>query len=215
MIPKHPWRSIYLSSLVAAGSAALSFFFAIPFDKHVAVLVRKFPDEAKAPFAVLSGATEPVLVLPLMACALVMIILISGRRGLTKPGMVTGLCLISATLALLLTFLGKVPIGRARPQISAEWDPLLFKPFAGSYVYESLPSAQAAMIAAICLCIASRVPGRRLIALPVALLVSLSRVVIERHWLSDVLAGWVVGGLAALASVLLLSRFLDDGTRDM
>nr|CAD6437598.1 phosphatase PAP2 family protein [Rhizobium sp. Q54] len=202
----HSERSTHRSIRCLAVGASAAFLVA--FERDLAFLVRQFPEKARASFALLSSVTEPVLVLPLLAGILAIALLRFGKHGRYFPVKVVGLCLVSGTCALSVALLGKVPLGRARPQVTAELDPLVFKPFGGSAAFESLPSAQAATTAAICICLATCAPRCRVIVLPCMVLVGLSRVVIERHWVSDVLAGWVVGWLSALAALLLFRRLL-------
>lgn len=209
MVANALWRKISSVSLATAGVAACGFVLAIPFDLQVALFIRSLPEKVKSTFAVISAVSEPAVVLPLVACATVTLTLTSGRLETARLARVLGWSLVSAILALLLTLLSKGAIGRARPQVHAEMDPFVFKPFEGSYAYEALPSAQAAVVAAICLALASQAPASRFVIVPVAVLISLSRVVSERHWFSDVLAGWVVGGLAT-ASALLVSRLVQN-----
>ncbi|WP_394802010.1 phosphatase PAP2 family protein [Rhizobium halophilum] len=197
--------------LAIGASAALL----IALERNVAFLVRQFPEKVRAFFALVSSVTEPVLVLPLLAAILAIALLRSGKRGCHLPVKVAAICLISGTCALVLALLGKVPLGRARPQITGELDPLVFKPFGGSAAFESLPSAQAATTAAICICLATYAPRSRLIVLPCMVLIGLSRVVIERHWVSDVVAGWMAGWLAASMTLLLFRRMLGTGERGM
>lgn len=210
----HPGRSTYRCILWLSGGASAALLIA--FERDVALLIRQLPEKVKALFTVLSSVTEPVLVLPLLAATLAITLLLClASRGCLLPVKMTGICLFSGACALALTLLGKVPIGRARPQTVAELDPLVFKPFDGSAVFGSLPSAQAATTAAICFCLATWSPRTRFIVLPFMVLVGVSRVVIERHWVSDVLAGWVVGWLAASMTLLLFRRLLGTSEPDM
>ncbi|WP_368072300.1 phosphatase PAP2 family protein [Sulfitobacter sp. 20_GPM-1509m] len=157
--------------------------------------------------------TDPALIIPLLSCMEIASVLVVKYRKLERPIMIIRLCLSSAVLALAFSLIFKALIGRARPQFDSELNPFILIPFSGSHLYESLPSAQAATISAICCCIALRFPSSRLFVASLAFLITLSRVIVERHWLSDVLAGWIVGGVATFISALLLNSLLDFGKR--
>lgn len=114
-------------------------------------------------------------------------------------------------LAAVLTGLGanhllKYGIDRPRPELVAH----------GAHVYtRSYPSSHATMAAIVYLTLgalwARSQPGRGArihivsVAILVAGLVGISRVYLGVHWPTDVLAGWMMGALWALASLIALA----------
>ncbi|WP_291526101.1 phosphatase PAP2 family protein [Branchiibius sp. NY16-3462-2] len=118
----------------------------------------------------------------------------------------------SVVVASLLVLVVKNTVGRARPPIA---DMLGASPHSYSF-----PSGHTAMstvlygVLTVVLCrhVAHGV-GRWLLAVNAALLVvgvGLSRVYLGFHWLTDVLAGWALGGaIVTVAIVVLNSRKLD------
>ncbi|WP_172801572.1 phosphatase PAP2 family protein [Agrobacterium tumefaciens] len=169
------------------------------FDRATLFAVREMPEATKDVFMHLSYWTEPSKALTAMAMAVVLTALSSSVSGFPRPTLLKlfVLSLVSCVFVLCFVLLAKTSIGRERPLPSSGFDPFVFAPFSGSEAFESFPSAQAAIAAAICYCFMLRYPSCRPLALVLMVSVGLSRVVIERHWISDVVAGWLVGWLGA------------------
>lgn len=169
------------------------------FDRATLFAVREMPEATKDVFMHLSYWTEPSKALTAMAMAVVLTALSSSVSGFPRPTLLKlfVLSLVSCVFVLCFVLLAKTSIGRERPLPSSGFDPFVFAPFSGSEAFESFPSAQAAIAAAICYCFMLRYPSCRPLALVLMVSVGLSRVVIERHWISDVVAGWLVGCLGA------------------
>ena len=181
------------------------------FDRATLLAVREMPEATRHVFTHLSYWTEPTKVLAVMATAVVLAALSSSMFGFPRPTLLRllGLSLVSSVLVLSFVLLAKTSIGRGRPSMSSDLDPFVFAPFSGSEAFESFPSAQAAMAAAICYCFMFRYSSCRSFALALMVLIGLSRVVIERHWMSDVVVGWVVGWLgAAMTCAFLQTRYV-------
>lgn len=169
------------------------------FDRATLFAVREMPEATKDVFMHLSYWTEPSKALTAMAMAVVLTALSSSVSGFPRPTLLKlfVLSLVSCVFVLCFVLLAKTSIGRERPLPSSGFDPFVFAPFSGSEAFESFPSAQAAIAAAICYCFMLRYSSCRPLALVLMVSVGLSRVVIERHWISDVVAGWLVGWLGA------------------
>lgn len=181
------------------------------FDRAALLAVREMPEVTRQVFTHLSYWTEPSKSLAGMALAVVLAALSSSLFGF--PGQtllrLLGLSLVSCVVVLCFVLLAKTSIGRGRPLMSSGFDPFVFAPFSGSEAFESFPSAQAAIAAAICHCVMFRYPSCRPLALALTVLIGLSRVVIGRHWISDVGAGWAIGWLgAAMTCAFLQTRYL-------
>jgi membrane-associated phospholipid phosphatase len=89
-------------------------------------------------------------------------------------------------------------IGRARPYIGLHDDPFNYKPFAWQPDYASMPSGHATTAAAAAVAVGIIWPQTRPLMGLYALLIMFSRVVINVHHPSDVLAGALVGVVGAL-----------------
>ena len=203
--PRYGLRGPLFIAIAAVAVIAI----ALCLDSAAIVAVQQIPSGVKAAFAWLSYLSEPLLVLSAIACGLTVTGLLPsniGQPALTVVFRFFGLCLVSSLLSLFVVFVGKALIGRARPLASTDFDPLLFQPLAGIAAFESFPSAQAAVAAAICHCAVSSFPGSRGAALAAMVIIGFSRVVTERHWPSDVIAGWLIGWLGAALVVALFSH---------
>lgn len=192
--------------LFGAMSCFVSMWF---FDRATLFAVREMPEATKHVFMHLSYWTEPSKALTAMAMAVVLTALSSSVFGFPRPTLLKflGLSLVSCVLVLCFVLLAKTSIGRARPSLSSAFDPFVFAPFSGSEAFESFPSAQAAIAAAICYCFMFRYPSYRPLAFALMVSVGLSRVVIERHWISDVVAGWLIGWLGAVICAVVQNRY--------
>lgn len=101
----------------------------------------------------------------------------------------------------------KLLVGRARPAFvegsgSWEWSPFAFS----SYSFASMPSGHSCTAAAIAASLVILLPRGRWLWWPAAAVVSVSRVVIGVHYVSDVVVGFAFG----LAGTCLLARLWVD-----
>ena len=88
--------------------------------------------------------------------------------------------------------------GRARPGVGGVVDPFLFSPFSWPAAYASLPSGHAATAFSVLVAFGVLWPRARTVLWIYALLIAVSRVVVNAHYPSDVLAGALVGVVGAL-----------------
>lgn len=142
----------------------------------------------------ISEAASPVFVLALLlALSIFSIVHARARQAPVPTFCVSGLsCGLAAVVSSLLI---KNMIGRARPSALHGWDSWLFKPFAFDDAFASLPSAQAALAAAITCSAAVHFPRYRVCLLTTGVLICVARVFAGEHWTSDVIAGWTLGWL--------------------
>ncbi|MEA2987653.1 MAG: hypothetical protein QOG83_364 [Alphaproteobacteria bacterium] len=89
-------------------------------------------------------------------------------------------------------------IGRARPSVGEHADPFLYGHFVWRPDYASLPSGHATTAFAAAIAIGLIWPRLRAVMLAYAAVIALSRVVLVTHYVSDVIAGAVVGTVGAL-----------------
>lgn len=197
-IPPLAWAAVMLLFAVALGVAARTIDAVERFDAEV---VRELQGEVRARglqehvFAVTDLAGSPML---LAGIAVVATLLLVGRRRAA----------LAVTLAVALTKLAvavvKEIVQRPRPEIAFE-----------THDTFSFPSGHAASAAALYMTLAVLLsrdhrPGVRALALSLGALVTIavgvSRVFLGAHHPTDVLAGWLVGGLLALCAWALVVR---------
>jgi undecaprenyl-diphosphatase len=94
-------------------------------------------------------------------------------------------------------------IGRARPMVGGSLDPYLFSPFAWHPAYAGLPSGHATTAFAVLVAFGTLWPRARTVLLIYALLIAVSRVMVNAHYPSDVFAGALVG----IAGAVLVRRY--------
>lgn len=99
--------------------------------------------------------------------------------------------------ALFVTLIKRV-IGRARPYVWEIMDPYSYAPFVWNSAYASLPSGHATNAFAAAIAIGALWPKARLPMWIFAVVIAMSRVVVNAHYPSDVIAGAVVGTVGAL-----------------
>ncbi len=87
----------------------------------------------------------------------------------------------------------KMIVGRARPFVVPEHDPLLFRFWTLDWNYQSFPSGHAQVIFAVAFSVAAAFPKIRALAVAVAAIISFSRVVVHNHFLTDILMGALCG----------------------
>jgi membrane-associated phospholipid phosphatase len=109
-----------------------------------------------------------------------------------------GFLFIAIGLPSLFDTIIKRVIGRARPYIGPRDNPFVYKPFVWSPEYASMPSGHATTAAAAAIAIGAIWPRSRIVMWAYALIIMFSRVVINVHHPSDVIAGGLVGVVGAL-----------------
>lgn len=94
-------------------------------------------------------------------------------------------------------------IGRARPHVGAVHDPYLFDPTQWTAAYAALPSGHATTGFAVLAAFGTLWPRARTALLIYAVLIAVSRVVVQAHSVTDVAAGALVG----IIGVMLVRRW--------
>ena len=89
-------------------------------------------------------------------------------------------------------------VGRARPMVGGSLDPFLFSPFSWPAAYAGLPSGHATTAFSVLVAFGTLWPRARAVLWIYALIILASRVVVNAHYPSDVLAGALVGTVGAL-----------------
>jgi len=109
-----------------------------------------------------------------------------------------GFLFLAIALPSLFDTIVKRMIGRARPYIGPHDDPFSYKPFIWVPNYSSMPSGHATTAAAAAIAIGAVWPASRPVMWLYALVIMFTRVAINVHHPSDVLAGALVGVVGAL-----------------
>lgn len=143
------------------------------------------------------GGWEFILV---ALCLVVTFLIYKKRAWLVVP------LIFSSALAGLITFLGKVEFRRARPLLSA----ITENSFSFPSGHATIVVAFYGFVAYIILRLYPKFNKRIIIAstLIITLLIGLSRMYLGVHYLSDVLVGYVVGGLSLVLFVKLSDKYL-------
>lgn len=111
----------------------------------------------------------------------------------------------AVALSGILANLIKLAVGRLRPKLFLGDGSYGFEPWHLDSDLRGFPSGHATTMFALAFAMTMIRPGWRLPAFAVAILISATRVIINAHYLSD-----VIGGMAlALATALWLKRFFD------
>jgi membrane-associated phospholipid phosphatase len=112
----------------------------------------------------------------------------------------------SVIFSAFVTNILKYTIGRSRPIYLLEQETDQFLPFVNDdiYRYNSLPSGHTTTAFAFSVALAIMMPKFRYLFLGLAALAGLSRIALQKHYLSDVLVGALIGTLSA---IFLYERF--------
>jgi membrane-associated phospholipid phosphatase len=109
-----------------------------------------------------------------------------------------GFLFLAIALPGLFTNIVKHIFGRARPGVGGGIDPYLFHPFSWPAAYAGLPSGHATTALSVVVAFGTLWPRGRTVLWIYALLITASRVAVEAHYPSDVLAGALVGAVGAM-----------------
>jgi len=150
---------------------------------------------------VLAVVGDETVLLPL-TLVIAVVTFARGRRSLATAAPFPAMMLTSVIVAL-----SKALVGRERPPVGQQ----LMETASAS-----MPSGHAAYAAALAavawFTIGGSAPSRtvRTAAVAAALAAGVARLVLGVHWLTDVLAGWLVGALVGACVVALLRRRLQS-----
>lgn len=197
-----------MAAIAIAGVLLAAAAFAFGFDADVARAVRNEPEGVRA---FLDIVTDAALIAwyfyPALLLSLVLLFL---RPGSLAPGTRARLFVMSAWFAAslgaasALTHAIKYLLGRARPELLDSHGIASFEILRLGSAYESFPSGHSTNAGVVAIALAIWFPAMRWPILLAGACLALTRIVVERHYLSDVIAGFAIGTLTALA----LARFL-------
>lgn len=147
---------------------------------------------------------------------LFLVLLLLGWRLRQPLWLAVGRAYLFAVLggAFVLVRVLKIGIGRLRPDATPDELPTTWWARFTDSDFHSFPSGHAADVftGAICLAVLLPRPWMRAYALGYALLIGLTRVLLAKHWPSDVLGGAALAGLCCAVALHLSLRRLPPGT---
>ena len=114
-----------------------------------------------------------------------------------------GFLFVAIALPGLFSSIIKNMIGRARPGVPGRIDPWVFDPFHWTPAWAGMPSGHATTAFAVLAAVGTLLPRWRTVALIYAVVILISRVVVQAHFVSDTLLGAVVG----ITGVILIRRW--------
>ncbi len=92
----------------------------------------------------------------------------------------------------------KLAAGRARPKLIDTHGPAHVAPFSGASGFDSFPSGHAATAFALATALSLMLPQTRAIAFGLAALIAAARLVLDKHYFTDVAAGAAIGVIVTL-----------------
>lgn len=180
------------ASLAFAAAALLVILGSILLlDRPISALCRRLPETIGTVFLWLSRLAD----FPVVAAAtivLVVIFLVRGRDRLLLFPPIAGLSAWAVTMLLKLVF------ARYRPQLLFDEGLYGFGFWKAGHWFNSFPSGHAAAAFGFLVALALARPRWRLPCIAGAALIGVGRVISNAHYLSDVLAGALLGTAAAV-----------------
>lgn len=185
--------------------AAAFVFLAGHFDGHISLYMRHTNSEF---FAFLRSVTDAVKAhYYLIPAALIMVIISSCDwrcRNLQRQKLLVRSYERAAFIFVAILGPGiivniiKQCVGRGRPRTFDEFGPYVFSSFEFSHVFQSFPSGHSATAGSIGMIIALYMPAIRWPALIAFSFLAFARVAANAHYLSDVIAGYLIGAMMTL-----------------
>jgi membrane-associated phospholipid phosphatase len=195
----------YLQLLTAALPALLVIGWALAFvDGPVAEAVKHAPGWVIVVFDVLTDFGRSGWFLwPLGGVLLVLAVLASTALAPVQRLIIAAVAVRAGFLfaaiaapSLFVTVIKRV-IGRARPFVGEHADPFHYVLFSWRADYASMPSGHATTAFAAAVAVGVLWPRLRAPMLVYALVIAVSRVVLDAHYVSDVIAGAIAGVIGA------------------
>ncbi len=202
--PREPWPLPLERFFIASGLALVTFLLVLITGDAAAIkAVGHLPQIVPWAFDQITWFGKSGWFLwPLGILFLVMTALPAGSRMaqlmLSALMVRIGFLFLAISLPGLFVNVVKHIVGRARPGVGGSVDPFLFDPFSWPAAYASLPSGHATTAFSVLVAFGTLWPRARAILWVYALAIVASRVAVNAHYPSDVLAGAIVGATGAL-----------------
>lgn len=107
-------------------------------------------------------------------------------------------CFSSVFLSSIITFILKFIIGKSRPVLLEGMGKIVYNHFSTSWLYNSMPSGHASITSALFFTLSLFYPKYKYIFYTLIVIISLSRVVVGAHFITDVLVGILIGYISLL-----------------
>jgi membrane-associated phospholipid phosphatase len=117
------------------------------------------------------------------------------RRLFAYVGVRALFLFVTIALSGIVADIIKPIVGRARPALLLRDGVYGFKPFTAGFIWNGMPSGHATTAFALACSLTIFYPRLRAFWIALALLLAASRVMVDAHYLSDVLAGGLLGWL--------------------
>jgi len=192
--------------ILVLGCAGLAVFFICMFflDAPAADWARALPQALRSTFSVITDFGKsgwflwPLGVL-FIALAAAPVPATRLAQGVLAVAMVrTGFLFFAIAVPGIFVNIVKHLFGRARPFVTGIADAFVFVPFSWPAAYASLPSGHGATAASVLVAFGALWPRARALLWIYALVIFASRVIVNAHYPSDVVAGAVVGAVGAI-----------------
>ncbi|WP_018236054.1 phosphatase PAP2 family protein [Ensifer sp. BR816] len=185
----------------------------VPFDPHLSEWARGLPDEIVDFNRTITDFGTFAWMLYTSATLLLIAFVVRRasqrdtvrQRARAARNLSAYFLLTIATASVLVHGL-KLVIGRARPELFADYGAYSLAPFTGDWLFESFPSGHSTAAGAFFGAFAMLKPGLRPLFLILALLIGVSRVIVGAHYPSDVAVGLLLGLWAAMMWAYLFAR---------
>jgi membrane-associated phospholipid phosphatase len=192
------YRTINLWLLSLVSTTAFVIISVRWFDKPIAAFFGGVIKRESFEFA------DRILAIPNVAAVLFILLGLSaiGRRRFSKVEAVVAICIICVLITTVIKDQLKFVFGRSWPYL-LQYDVYEFNFFKSERFLESFPSGHAAVAAAILSVVWTRAPKARGACAIAILAADLGLVVLDLHFLSDVVAGTFVGVSVGLFTTAL------------
>jgi membrane-associated phospholipid phosphatase len=185
----------------------------VPFDPHLSEVARGLPDEIVDFNRTITDFGTFAWMIYTSATLLVIAFIVRRasrrdtvrQRARTARNLSAYFLLTIGTASVLVHGL-KLLIGRARPELFAEYGAYSLTPFTGDTLFESFPSGHSTAAGAFFGAFAMLTPQLRPLFLVPALMIGVSRVIVGAHYPSDVAAGLLLGLWVAMMMAFLFTR---------
>jgi membrane-associated phospholipid phosphatase len=187
----------------AAAAVVLLLFVLLFFDAWISVTLQAWPEVWREPFGFVThfGLSDWVLIPSLLILLLGLLALRMPvgryRAAIAELSLLSGFIFVAVGLPGLAVNLLKRLFGRARPDHYPELGAFHFQPILNDWSFQSFPSGHSTTAIGTALVVGFLFPRFFSLILFIAVMTGLSRIVTGQHYATDVIAGFVVGGLGA------------------